>query len=85
MSVTIDLPRDIEESIQKNVARSGQNVSAFVLEAVREKVARCKTLDEVCAPFANAVHAAGVTDDEFDQFFEEVRDEVWQAKQSQPS
>ena len=74
MSVTIDLPRDIAETIQKNVARSGQNVSAFVLVAVREKITRGQILDEICAPFAQAV---GVTDDMFDEFFEKVRGEVW--------
>jgi hypothetical protein len=35
------------------------------------------TKEVVCAPFAQAVEASGVTDEEFDCFFEEVREEVW--------
>jgi hypothetical protein len=41
-----------------------------------------RSFDEVCAPLVAAVAASGVGDDEFDRFFEEVRDEVWRDKQS---
>lgn len=81
MTVTINLPPELESSLRQQAARSGQEVSAFVLDAVKEKIAKARTLDEVCAPFAQAVAAAGISDEEFDQFFEQSRDEVWQEKQ----
>jgi hypothetical protein len=81
MTVTIDLPPELENALRQHAARSGQDVGAFVLQAVQEKIARARTFDEVCAPFARAVEATGITDEEFDRFFEEVRDEVWQEKQ----
>jgi predicted transcriptional regulator len=81
MTVTIDLPPELERTLQQYAARNGQDVSAFVLRAVQEKIARARTFDEVCAPFALAVEATGITDEEFDRFFEEVREEVWQEKQ----
>jgi len=81
MSVTIDLPPELENALRQYAARSDQDVGAFVLQAVREKIARARTFDEVCAPFARAVEATGITDEEFDRFFEEVRAEVWQEKQ----
>ncbi len=81
MSVTIDLPPELEKTVRQHAARSGQELSDFVLQAVREKIAKTRTFDEVCAPFAQAVEAAGLTDEEFDRFFEEVREEVWQEKQ----
>ena len=81
MSVSINLPPELEQTLRQQAARTGQDVSAFVLQAVREKIARARTFDEVCAPFARAVEAVGITDEEFDDFVEEVREEVWQEKQ----
>jgi hypothetical protein len=81
MSLTIDLPPELETTLRQHAARSGQDVTAFVLQAVQEKIAKARTFDEICAPFARAVEAAGITDDEFDRFFEEAREEVWQEKQ----
>lgn len=78
MTVIINLPPDLESTLRQQAARSGQEVSAFVLDAVKEKIAKSRTLDEVCAPFAQAVAAAGISDQEFDQFFEQSREEVWQ-------
>jgi hypothetical protein len=85
MSVTLDLPPDLETTIREHAAQSGQDVRGFVLQAVREKIARVRTFEEICAPFAHAVGAAHVTDEEFDRFFEEVREDVWREKQVQGS
>ncbi len=82
MTVTVDLPKELEKTIRQHAARSGQDVSAFVLQAVHEKIIRARTFDEICAPFAKVVAASGMTDEEFDSFFEEVREEVWQEKQT---
>jgi hypothetical protein len=60
-------------------------VGGFVLQAVREKITRARSFEEICAPFAHAVEAAQVADEEFDRFFEEVREEVWREKQTQAS
>jgi predicted transcriptional regulator len=81
MTVTIDLPPEVAEALQQHAARTGQDLSAVILQAVQEKMARARTFDEICAPFARAVEATGMTDEEFDRFFEEIREEVWQDKQ----
>jgi hypothetical protein len=83
MTLTIDLPPDVEHVLEQHAARSGQDVRAFVLQAVREKLSRAWTLAEVGAPLARAVEAVGLIDEEFDRFFEEVREEAWQEKQVQ--
>jgi hypothetical protein len=82
MTMTIDLPAELERALRQHTARSGQDVSSFILQAVQEKIARARTFDEVCAPFAQAVQDTGITDEEFDRFFEEVREDVWQDKQA---
>ena len=83
MTLTIDLPSDLERTVRQQAARRGQDVSGYVLQAVQEKVAKARTIAEICQPFATAVAATGITDQEFDEFFEEARNEVWQEKQEQ--
>lgn len=83
MSVTIEFPPDIEATLRERLIQMPQSVTTFVLEADREKLSRSKTLDEICAPFAQSVAASSIGDDELDQLFEEAREKVWQAKQGQ--
>jgi hypothetical protein len=85
MTLTIDLPRDVEEALRLQAAQSGQKIGAFVLQAVKEKIARASTFQEVCAPFAEAVQASGVSDEEFDCFFQQRREEVRRQKQDDAS
>ncbi|HEV8062764.1 MAG TPA: hypothetical protein VGP68_22985 [Gemmataceae bacterium] len=83
MSVTIELPPELEEIVRLQAARDGLDVRAFVLQAVQEKITKVRNVDEICAPFVQAVEGAGINEEEFDQFFDEVREEVWQEKQGQ--
>jgi hypothetical protein len=81
MTLTIELPPELEKHLRQQAAKNGVDVTMFVLQAVNEKLAKARTFDEVCAPFARAVTATGVSDEEFDRFFEEVREDVWKEKQ----
>jgi hypothetical protein len=81
MTLTIELPAELEKSVRQQAAKKGLDVDAYVLQAVNEKLAKARTFDEICAPFAQAVAATGISDDEFDSFFEEARTEAWQARQ----
>jgi hypothetical protein len=83
MSLTLDLSPEFEEMLRQHSAKAGQDVNDFVVAAVREKIRRSLSFGEICAPFAHAVEAAGITDEDFDRFFEEVRDDVWHGKQNQ--
>lgn len=80
MTVTIHFPPEVETAMRQQAARSGQDVPAFVLQAVQKKIAKTRSFDEVCAPFAEAVTASGIDDQELDRTFQEARDEVWQEK-----
>lgn len=57
MSVAINLPPDVESMVRRQAARHGQDVAAFVLEAVQEKVAKAPT-----AEAASAARSEGATD-----------------------
>lgn len=52
MTVTIDLPPELENNLHQQATRSGQDVKTFVLQAVQEKIARARTFDEICAPLS---------------------------------
>jgi hypothetical protein len=82
MTLNIDLPPDLESDLRTQAAQNGQDMGAFVVQPVREKIGRAATFQAVCAPFAKAVRASVVTEEEFDRFFEESRDEVWRQKQN---
>jgi len=81
--MTIDLPPELEQIVREHAARTGLDVSAFVLQAVQEKITKARTFEEICAPFVQAVAATGISDEAFNRFFEEVREEVWQQRQGQ--
>jgi hypothetical protein len=81
MTLNIELPPEVESALRLQAAQNGQDMGAFVVQAVREKIGRAATFQAVCAPFAKAVQASGVTEEEFDRFFEESRNEVWRQKQ----
>jgi hypothetical protein len=81
MTLTINFPPELEKTVRQQAAKSGQDIDAFVIQAVNEKLAKARTFAEICAPFADAVAASGMSEDEFDNFIEEMRNEVWQAKQ----
>ena len=83
MTLTIDLPSELEQTVRQQAARRGQDVNGYVFQAVQEKVAKARTIAEISRPIADAVAATGISDQEFDEFFEEARKEVWQAKQGQ--
>ena len=85
MTLTIHLPPEIEAAVRLQAAQRGQDIGAFVVQAVKEKIAKAATFEEVCAPIARAVEASGISDEEFDRFFEERRDEVWREKKGKPS
>ena len=85
MTLNIDLPPEIETALRLKAEQSGQDMRSFVVEAVREKIGRAGSFREICAPFAKSVEESGMSDEEFDRFFEERRDEVWRQKQDSAS
>jgi len=80
MTITVELPSELETTLQHQAAKNGQDVSAFVVQAIHEKIAKSRTFAEVCAPISQAVSAAEMSDDEVDHFFDEIREEVWREK-----
>ena len=82
MTLTLTLPAEVERKLRACATAAGVDVETFLRRAVEEKLrsAPMPTFEEVTAPFAKAVEASGMTEEEFDSFFEEIRDEVWREK-----
>ena len=57
MTVMINLLPELEQRVRQHAARSGQELSALVLRAVEESIARGGTFEEIRAPFARALEA----------------------------
>jgi hypothetical protein len=62
MTLTLNLPPALEESLKQHAAASGMDVEAFVIEAVRSKV----------GPTANTTYKPKVTVEEFRKLLEEM-------------
>lgn len=50
------------------------------MRIIENDVKQPKRLDEILAPFRREVEDSGITDQEFDEFVEEIREEVYQEK-----
>ena len=82
MTIMIQLSPDEEERLAARAARSGEDVADYVHRLIARDLGGA---DEALAPFRRQVEASGVSDEELESFFDEVRDEVWREKQGRPS
>jgi hypothetical protein len=80
MTLSLELAPDLEQQLQERARATGQDIAQYVLQTLQEKVQRKPTVDELLAPFRKQVEESGMTDEELEAFFEEVRDEVWREK-----
>ncbi|MCI0462508.1 MAG: hypothetical protein L0Z62_36625 [Gemmataceae bacterium] len=92
MTIILHLSPDTEKKLQDLAAQRGESVARFIERHVEElaqqanggpALSRSPTWGEICAPLAAAVEGSAMTDDEFADFIEQVREEVWQEKQAQ--
>ena len=81
MTLTIPIPIELEEKLRQQAAAAGKDAVTFAREALEEKLQPPRTLDEILAPFRKQVVASGMTPEEMDDFYDGLRDEVWQEQQ----
>ncbi len=90
MTITIDLPSEVETKIKTQASNDGVKVEDYVKTLIKEASDRRerieknseKSFDEILAPVRKGFQASGMSEDEILEFFEEVREEVWQEKQN---
>lgn len=80
MTLTINLPRNVGAILEEKAKTDGKELIEYVEDLLEKDADRPKTLDEILAPFRREVEASGITDEEFDDLIEEVREEIYQEK-----
>lgn len=84
MTITIDLPSDVEESLKTQAAKEGLPLEDYVTSLVQEGTKRRdridllaeKSFDEILAPFRRNVEESGMSDEELDGLFTTARKEA---------
>lgn len=88
MTITIDLPPDVEESVKTQAAKEGLPLEDYVTSLVQEGTKRRdridllaeKPFDEILAPFRRDVEDSGMSDEELDDLFTGARQEASRAR-----
>jgi hypothetical protein len=81
MTITIDLPPDVEESVRTQAAKDCLPVEAYVASLVQEGTKRRNRIDllgensfdEILAPFRRNVEQSGIGDEELNDLFTTAR------------
>lgn len=88
MTITIDLPPDVEASVKTQAAKEGLPLEDYVMSLVQEGIKKRdridflaeKSFDEILAPFRRNVEASGMSDKELDDLFPTARKEASHAR-----
>lgn len=88
MSITIDLPPDVEASLKTQAAKDGLPLEDYVTALVEEGTKRReridllaeKPFDEILAPFRRNVEDSGMSDEQLDDLFTTARKEASRAR-----
>jgi predicted DNA-binding protein len=79
MTITINVSTETERKLQKLASRVGQPVDEFVNRLIEREVSE-KTFAEILAPVHEQSRKTGYTEEELDDFFEDLRNQVYQEK-----
>jgi hypothetical protein len=88
MTITIDLPADVEASLKTQAAKEGLPLEDYVTSLVQEGTQRRdridllaeKPFDEILAPFRCNVEDSGMDDEKLDDLFTTARKEASRAR-----
>lgn len=78
MTITINLPTEVEESVKSQAAKNGLPLEDYVKSLVEEGTKRQdridllaeKSFDEILAPFRQNVEESGMSDEQLEVLFE---------------
>jgi hypothetical protein len=84
MTITINLDPDEESRLRERAAQNGQDPAGYVHGLItRDPTAfQPADIDAPLAPFRRQVEESGLTDAQLEEFFEEIREEVWHERRA---
>lgn len=90
MDITIQIAPEILSRVQQAATEKGQDVASYLGELLKEFFTHStvdrlpmRTLDEILAPFREQIEASGITDEDLDTFFEDLRDKRFREQTEQ--
>lgn len=84
VTITLRLSPEEERALAERAARDGKHPAEFIHEMIRSMLQVPMSVDEALAPFRRQIEESGLSDDELEVFFEEVREDIWRDKQAGP-
>ena len=89
MTITIDLPVEVETRIKTQASDIGEKVEDYLKTLIDEETAKRehikkvseKSFAEILAPIHREFEESGMNEEKLTEFLEEMREEVWQEKQ----
>jgi cobyric acid synthase len=78
--LTIHVRQNTKAILEEKAKNDGKDFVEYVEDLLEKDAGRPKTIDEILAPFRREVEASEITDEEFDNLIEEVREEIHQEK-----
>jgi hypothetical protein len=79
MTIRISLPPDAEARLHAKAEAVGQDVTSYATQLLSEALT-APSVDELLAPFRRQVEESGISDQELDEFYEDLRDKVTQER-----
>lgn len=79
MTITIDLPTEIEAELRKKASADGKDFQSYILETLKTKALK-PSIDEILAPVRKNFTESGMTEEDLDEFLESERQAMWEEK-----
>ncbi len=83
MVLQLDISSDTESKLRAEAAKAGLPVERYLSSLIENIVSRLP-VDVALAPFRAQVAASGMSDEELEQFYEGLRNEVWRERTDHP-
>lgn len=80
MTITIDLPSEVETALRKKALADGKDFQIFILETLKTQALK-PSLEEILAPVRQDFEESGMSEDDLNAFIDDLREKVWQEKQ----
>lgn len=80
MTITIDLPSEVETALRKKALADGKDFQIFILETLKTQALK-PSLEEILAPVRQDFEERGMSEDDLNAFIDDLREKVWQEKQ----
>jgi hypothetical protein len=81
MILQVPVTPETEAALRERASARGEDVAAYAARLLHE-AATGPDVDQLLAPFRRQVAESGATDEELDEFFDELRQDVWAERQA---